>query len=356
MAIKLSSRAQKAGLPPGTLIHTGQSSNEPVQLSVIAYSDPHFEEYDLAKTAEIPSYRKPDRVLWVNIEGVHDVAVLEEIGNIFDLHPLVLEDILNTDQRAKIEDYGNYLYIVLRMLRYDDASETILSEQVSLILGEGFVVSFQEGGHRGDCFDPIRARIRGHKGRVRRMGADYLAYCLLDVIVDNYFLVIEQLGEQATDIEEELIDEPDQGTLRMIYRFKRELIKLRRMIWPLREVLGILERGEFPIILDGTRLFFRDVYDHTVHVVDTLESFRDLLSGMLDIYLSSVSHKLNAVMKVLTIISTIFMPLTFIAGVYGMNFKNMPEIEWYYGYPFALSLMAAITTSMLFYFRRQKWI
>lgn len=356
MAVKLSTRAQKAGLPPGTLIQNGDRGNEPVELTVIAYNDPHFEEYDLAKTSEISAYRKTDRVLWVNVEGVHDIKILEEIGTLFDLHPLVLEDILNTDQRAKIEDYTDYLYIVLRMLRFDEATDTVLSEQVSLILGNGFVVSFQEGGHRGDCFDPIRARIRGHKGRIRRMSADYLAYALLDVIVDNYFVVLEKLGEKATDIEEELIDEPGQGTLRLIYRFKRELITLRRMIWPLREVLGILERGEFPIIGDATRLFFRDVYDHTVHVVDTLESFRDLLSGMLDIYLSSVSHKLNSVMKVLTIISTIFMPLTFIAGVYGMNFKFMPELEWHYGYPFAIGLMGLITASMLIYFRRQKWI
>ena len=255
-------------------------------------------------------------------------------GSATDFHPLVLEDILNTDQRPKMEEYGDYLYIVLKMLHDKGKGNQIEAEQVSLVLGPNFVFSFQESG--GDVFDQIRERLRTGKGRLRKMGADYLAYTLVDAIVDYYFVILEKLGERIELLEEELVAHPRTETLKEIHTLKREMIFLRKAVWPLREVISGLQRGESPLVQKTTGIYLRDVYDHTIQVIDTIETFRDMLSGVLDIYLSSVSNRLNPVMKVLTIIATVFMPLTFLAGVYGMNFKYMPELEWRWGYPVAL--------------------
>ncbi len=293
-------------------------------------------------------------VNWINIDGLHQIEVLEKLGECYGFHPLVLEDILNTDQRPKMEDSGDYLYIVLRMLNYNDKSSEIETEQVSLILGPNFVFSFQE--KEEDVFDPVRERIRNNKGRIRKMGADYLAYALLDSIVDNYFTIMEKLGETIEFLEEELVTQPVPETLQTIHQLKRELIFLRKAVWPLREVISGLERGELVLIKETTRVYLRDVYDHTIQVIDTIETFRDMISGMLDIYLSSVSNRLNSVMKVLTIIATIFMPLTFIAGIYGMNFKFMPELEWRWGYPMVWVLVIFISVFMLIYFKKKRWL
>ena len=293
-------------------------------------------------------------VTWINIDGLHSIETIEKIGKHFELHPLILEDILNTGQRPKCEDYEKCLFMVLKMLRYNDEDNSVRSEQVSLVLGQNFVISFQEAV--GDVFEQVRDRIRNAKGRIRKMAADYLAYTLIDSIVDNYFLILERIGEQIESMEEELIAKPSDKTVRMIHSLKRELIFLRKSVWPLRELINSLQKTESSLITDSTEPYLRDVYDHTIQVIDTIESFRDMVSGMLDIYLSSISNQMNAVMKVLTIIATIFIPLTFIAGIYGMNFKYMPELEWRWGYGLVLLVMIAIAVIMLIYFRRKKWL
>jgi magnesium transporter len=293
-------------------------------------------------------------VTWINIDGLHQIEILEKIGECYGLHPLVLEDILNTDQRPKMEDYGDYIYIVLKMLDQGNNSNEIVTEQISLILGPNFVFSFQE--KEGDVFDPIRERIRNGKGRIRKMGGDYLAYALLDSIVDNYFIILEKLSEKIEYLEEKLITRPTPETLQTIHHIKREMIFLRKAIWPLREVIGGLERNESSLIEESTKIYLRDIYDHTIQTIDTIETFRDMVSGMLDIYLSSVSNRLNSVMKVLTIIATIFMPLTFLAGIYGMNFKYMPELEWRWGYPAIWLIMIGIGIFMLVYFKKKNWL
>jgi magnesium transporter len=346
-------RSKKSGLPPGTLVHIGEKKTEEPKITVIDYDELHVEEREVKTVEECFIFKERPTITWINMDGLHQVDVLEKLGKCYGLHPLVLEDILNTDQRPKMEDYGEYLYIVLKMLE-PDKSAGFLLEQISLIVGTNFVLSFQE--RAGDVFNPIRERIRSGAGRIRKMGADYLAYTILDSIVDNYFIVLEKFGERIEFLEEKLVTQPTSETLQIFHHLKREMIFLRKAVWPLREVINSLERGESSLIQQGTRIFLRDVYDHSIQVMDTIETFRDMVSGMLDIYLSSVSNRLNAVMKVLTIIATIFMPLTFLAGVYGMNFKFMPELEWRWGYPSALLLMFAVGSLMLIYFKKKKWL
>lgn len=350
----LKHRSRKAGLPPGALVHIGERKTETVKISVLDYDEATCQEAVLSELEQCLVYRDRDSVTWLDIEGVHDARVLEKIGECFGLHPLVVEDILNTDQRPKMEDYGDYIYIVMRML--SDGGEQALfgSEQVSLILGANFVLSIQEGAE-GDVFEPVRSRIRSGKGQARKLGADYLAYSLIDAVVDNYFIILEKTGEYLEALEEDLINEPRRDTLPHIHRLKREMIYLRKSVWPLREVLSGMQRRDSPLIRAGTAYYLRDVYDHTIQVIDNVETFRDMLSGMLDIYLSSVSNRTNEVMKVLTVIATLFIPLTWIAGVYGMNFKQMPELAWEWGYPAVWGVMATVTIGMLAYFKKKKW-
>jgi len=347
-------RSKKAGLPPGTLVHIGERKAEIPKITIMDYSETLFQEKEVKTIEECFLFKDTPTITWINIDGLHQVEILEKLGECYGFHPLVLEDILNTDQRPKVEDYGEYLYIVLKMLDQSNQSNEILTEQMSLILGPSFVISFQE--REGDVFDSIRERIRTGKGRIRKMGADYLTYSLLDSIVDNYFIVMEKLGEKIEFLEEELVKRPIPETLQTIHHLKREMIFFRKAVWPLREVIGSLERGELPLVKETTRIYLRDVYDHTIQVIDTIETFRDMVSGMLDIYLSSVSNRLNSVMKVLTIIATIFMPLTFIAGIYGMNFKYMPELEWKWGYPTVWIAVILIGVSMLIYFKKKGWL
>jgi magnesium transporter len=347
-------RSKKAGLPPGTLVHIGEQKAEKTRITIIDYDEVGFQEKKIKTVEECFSFKDKPTVTWINVDAIHQVEVLELLGECFGLHPLVLEDILNTDQRPKLEDFGDYLFIVLKTFYYNDPSDELEPEQISLILGPSFVMSFQE--REGDVFDPIRERIRNGKGRIRRMGADYLAYCLLDSIVDHYFVVLEQVGEEVEFLEEELVTNPTPETLQTIHNLKRDMIFLRKSVWPLREVVGALERGELSLIRESTGIYFRDVYDHTIQVVDTIETFRDMISGMLDIYLSSVSNRMNEVMKVLTIIATIFIPLTLITGIYGMNFHYMPELGWRWGYPMVWLVMLVIGVVMLVYFRRKKWL
>jgi len=347
-------RSRKAGLPPGTLVHIGEQKAEEVKITAIDYDEARFQEREIETVEECFLFKDKPTVTWINVDGIHEVEVLELLGECFGLHPLVLEDILNTDQRPKMEDFSDYIFIVLKTFSYNDQRDELEAEQISLILGPSFVLSFQE--RTGDVFDPIRERIRNGKGRIRRMGADYLAYCLLDSIVDHYFVVLEQVGEEVEFLEEELVTNPTPETLQTIHNLKRDMIFLRKSVWPLREVIGALERGELSLIRESTGIYLRDVYDHTIQVVDTIETFRDMISGMLDIYLSSVSNRMNEVMKVLTIIATIFIPLTLIAGIYGMNFQYMPELGWRWGYPVVWLVMLVIGVLMLVYFRRKKWL
>ena len=355
MAEMIKKRSQKAGLPPGTLIHIGEQRAEAAKITVIDYDDISFQEKELKTVEECFPYKDKPTMTWINIDGLHQKDVLEKLSGHFGFHPLVMEDIMNTDQRPKMEDYADYLYIVLKMLYYNDKENKITTEQVSLIVAPHIVISFQEG-LEGDVFSPLRERLRNDKGKVRKMGSDYLAYSMIDAVVDSYFMILEKLGERIETLEEELISDPGTETLHEIHYIKREMIFLRKAVWPLREVIGMMMRGESPLIHDSMKIYLRDVYDHTIQVIDTIETLRDMVAGMLDIYLSSVSNRLNAVMKVLTIIATIFIPLTFIVGVYGMNFKYMPELEWRFGYPLIWLVMIAISISMLLLFRRKKWL
>ncbi|MGB2769274.1 MAG: magnesium/cobalt transporter CorA [Candidatus Zixiibacteriota bacterium] len=343
------------GLSPGALVHVGKKKIEKVRIRLIDYDEAQLQEKEPKTIEECFPFKDLPTVTWVNIDGLHDVKVMEKVGKHFGLHSLVLEDILNTEQRPKVEDFDDHIFVVLKMLYYDETDGEIRAEQISIILGSNFVLSFQE--RVGDIFNPLRERIRSAKGRVRKMGPDYLAYNLLDAVVDNYFTVLEKLGEQIEGMEEELVTNPTPETLQKIHNLKREMIFLRKSVWPLREVVSRLERGESKLIHESTGIYLRDVYDHTIQVIDTIETYRDMLSGMLDIYLSSISNRMNQVMKVLTIIATIFIPLTFVAGIYGMNFEYMPELKWHWFYPKAFWLvMLGVAAVMLVYFRRKRWL
>jgi len=347
-------RSKKAGLPPGTLIHIGERKAEEAKITIIDYDGDHYQERETRTVEECFSFKDKPTVTWINIDGIHETQILEKLGDCYGFHHLVLEDILNTDHRPKMEDYGDYIYVVLKMLYFDKEGQQIAADQVSLILGSNFVISFQE--REGELFETIRGRIRNGKGRIRKMGADYLAYSVIDAIVDQYFVVLEKLGEEIEFLEDQLVSHPTPATLQTLHNLKREMLMLRKSVWPLREAISCLERGESSLLKETTAVYLRDVYDHTIQVIDTIETFRDMLSGMLDIYLSSISNKMNEVMKVLTIIATLFMPLTFLAGIYGMNFKYMPELEKQWGYPAILLLMLAIAIVMLVYFKRKRWL
>lgn len=350
----LRGRTKKAGLPPGTVVYVGKKKAQKTRIRLIDYNETHIEEKDIKDIEEAFVFTDAPRVTWINIDGLEKVDVIEKIGKHFQLHPLVIEDIASTEQRPKMEDYTEYLYIVLKMLRYDEKDREVTSEQISLILGPNWVISFQET--EGDVFDPIRDRLKTGKGRIRKMGADYLVYALIDAVVDNYFSVLERMGENIENIEDELIANPEPSTLKNIHILRRQVIALRKSIWPLREVVNGMGRLELKLVNKTTSVYLRDVYDHTVQIIDNVETFRETISGMIDIYLSSLSNKMNEVMKVLTIIATIFIPLTLIAGVYGMNFTYMPELKSPWGYPLVLVSMLAVVSLMLVYFKKKKWI
>ncbi len=347
-------RSHKTGLPPGTLVHVGERRAEKVRIRILDYDAEQFEEKEAKTIEESFPFKDKPTVTWINIDGLHEVEIIEKLGSHFGLHPLLLEDILNTDQRPKMEDYGDYIFVVLKMLYPGGNEDQIEAEQVSLILGSNFVISFQE--REGDVFDPVRDRIRKSKGRIRKGSSDYLAYALLDAVVDNYFLILEKVGEKIEDTERQLTAEPSPKILRDIRELKNEMIFMRKSVWPLRELLSGLERGESTLVHESTGIYLRDVYDHTIQIMDTVESYRDMISGMVDIYLSSVSNKMNEVMKTLTIFASIFIPLTFFVGIYGMNFTNMPELGWRWGYFALLGFLAIVGLSLLVYFRRKKWL
>jgi magnesium transporter len=346
--------SQKAGLPPGALVHIGKESTEKIIVSIMDFDQDNL----LERTPDtIEAIFSPERQLsfrWVNITGVHEIDFIEKIGRYFNIHPLTLEDIVNTGQRSKVEDYGHYLYMVSRMLFFDESKGEFHSEQISIILGEGFLISFQEV--EGDVFNGVRERIRKGRGRIRQSGCDYLAYSLLDAIVDNYFVVLGIFGDKIEMLDEQLLENPSPEISGMIHEMKREMIYLRKQVWPLREVLGNLSKAGPVLVKESTAVYLRDVYDHTIQVMDTIESYRDILSGMMENYLSVVSTKMNEVMKLLTIIATIFIPITFVVGVYGMNFHYMPELEWKWGYFMVLGFMLCVVVFMLICFKRKNWL
>ncbi len=353
--INYSRRAhEKAGQPPGTPLFIGRKKMEEVRVSYIRYNENLHEEKDNSTPKECADLCKSSDVVWINIEGIHDAGAIEEIGELFNIHSLTVEDILNTMQRPKFEDFDSYLFIVLKMLSFTDINTGMDREQVCMILGENFVITFQE--KPGDVFDTVREQIRGCRGRIRREGADYLAYALIDAVVDSYFLILETIGDQIEEIEDQVILTPDPDNVSKIHRFKRAMLFMRRTVWPLREEIALLEKSGSDLVRKSTAVFLRNLYDHTIQVIDTVETYRDVISGMHDMYLSSVSNRMNQIMKVLTIIATIFIPLTFISGVYGMNFRYMPEINWRWGYFMILGFMLAVSIVMLSYFKKKKWI
>ncbi|MHA2227360.1 MAG: magnesium/cobalt transporter CorA [Candidatus Hodarchaeales archaeon] len=347
-------RKKKVGLPPGTPVFVGHRKTEETKITVLDYDEMNCEEKEVKTVEECLPFKARPTITWINIDGLHDTSILEKFGEHFNLHPLLLEDVLNTDQSPKIDDYENNLYTVLKMLNCDEERKNVVIEQISLILGENYVLSFQERPE--DVFNPIRERIKGKKGKIRSYGADFLLYALIDVIVDNYFLILERLSERIEFLEEEVVTAPGTETLQLIHSLKTNIIFIRKAVWPLRELISRLERGGSELIQIETQKYIRDVYDHVIQVIDTVETLRDIVSGLLDIYLSSVSNKMNEVMKVLTIIATIVIPMTVISGIYGMNFQLMPELAWPIGYPMALSLMLLVAIIMLSYFWKKKWL
>jgi magnesium transporter len=324
------------------------------RLSLIAYTPDRFFEKTDCCLEDCMVSREAEGVRWINVDGLSDPQLLEKLMGAFGIHPLVLEDVMALEQRPKLEDYGEYLFAVLNMLTLDKESGSTVSEQVSVILGKGFVISVQE--NPGDVFDTVRERLRSGRGRLRKMGSDALAYSLFDAVVDGYFIVLENLSDRVEALEDELVGSPNRETLQSLHGLRSELNFVRRCVWPLRELIGNLERRDSPLLDEALTPYLRDLYDHTVQVLESVESLRETLSGFLDIYLSSLSNRMNEIMKVLTVISTLFIPLTFIAGVYGMNFRTMPELEWPWGYPLVLGAMAGIAAVMLRYFRRKGWV
>lgn len=354
MAVTLKHRSKKAGLPPGSLIHVGQIIDPKIHISLVDYDPHHLVEMKDISIDQCLRYMQKPTVTWINIRGIHDSNVLNTIGKHFGLHSLLLEDVMNSGQRSKLDYYKDHIYIVMRSLSYDSTADLISDEQVSIVFGKNFLITFLEDS--AEVIEPVLARIRNGNQRIRSMGTDYLCYAIMDSIVDHYFVILEVVDRQIEELEEALMHDPGANTMHRIQHLKRGIILLRKSIWPTREVVNNFRRLDTPLITETTKVYMHDVYDHTIQAIDTIESFRDISSGLLDVYLSNISQRMNEVMKVLTVVATIFVPLTFIASIYGMNFEYMPEIHSKWGYPFALSLMLIVGGVMLVFFKRKKWI
>ncbi|MET2984025.1 magnesium/cobalt transporter CorA [Aureibaculum conchae] len=351
----MSKKRNKIGLPPGSVVFTGNKKMEKVQIHYIQYDNELFEEKTLSNHDKIILHQSPEEeVDWYDIRGVHDTVLIEKLGHTFNIHPLILEDVSNTYQRPKCEEYENGIFIIIKALAFDKTETKITIEQVAICFRKGFVISFQET--ESDLFEAVRKRIQSKKGRIRQKGADYLAYSLIDVIVDNYFLLLEDIGEEIESLEDRMLDNQDSNNKSAIHRLKKELLTIRKSIAPLREAIGRFAKTDSPLVEKDTPVFIRDLYDHTIQVMDTVESFRDLLNGLQDLYISEVSFKMNQVMQMLTLVATIFIPLTFLAGIYGMNFENIPELRWKYGYFAFWGFIVVIFVGLLIYFKRKKWL
>ncbi len=346
--------SKKTGMQPGSLVYTGKQKSEQVRVKLIRYNSEKLEEQEFAGFKGMPMPGGEFTVSWIDTKALHDPSVIETSGKLFDIHPLVLEDILNTNQRPKIEFSENHIFIVLKMLIWNEKELLIETEQISIIVGDNYVITYQE--NYDDIFDSLRERLRKGKGQIRNLGADYLAYSLLDMIVDYYYIILEQIGVQIEENEEELLKAPRQEILKAVYILKRENLLLRKSVWPLRELVSRMERTETPLLRKSTLPFIRDLQDHTTIVIETVESYMEMIASLIELYLSMGNNRLNEVIKILTIISTIFIPLTFLVGVYGMNFRYMPELEWRWGYFAVLAVMAVIAGLMVWFFRRKKWL
>jgi magnesium transporter len=345
-------RGNKVGAAPGTLVHIGDISTPDTDIYAIHYDQHTIHEQKIVQIGDCRSQGSDNQTSWINVDGLHHPEIIRELGELYGIHPLVQEDILNTDHRPKVEVHDDHLYIVIKMLQFDEQSECLKSEQVSLIVGDNYLLSFQE--KTGDVFNGVRERVRSGR-KIRQLGPGYLAYALIDAVVDNYFVLLEKFGDAIEDLEQQLLDNPGKFTLNKIHHFKREMLLLRKVVWPLRELLSSLSRDESVILSRETRVHLRDVYDHSIHIIDNVETLRDLLSGMLDLHMSSSNQRMNEIMKTLTLFATIFMPLTFIAGVYGMNFEHMPELSWSWGYPATWLVMGSIAGGLLIYFKWRRW-
>lgn len=347
------------GTAPATLLAREDAAGQAATLKLIQYDAESCSEREYGSLAELMAEFDPAKVNWINVDGIGDAGLLKAIGEQFGLHPLTLEDVLNTTQRPKVEYFDEYLFLVSEMVYFDQESRLAV-EQVSLFLGDAFVLTVQE--ERGsDVFDSVRTRLRAGRGFARKRGPDYLVYALMDAIVDQFFPVLETLGDGVEELEEELLDKPSKDTLRRLYEVKRLLIQLRRAAWPHREIFGSLMRDDSARITPATTVFLRDCYDHITQIIDIIESYRDLSAGLMDVYLSSLGFRTNEIMRVLTVVSTIFIPLTFLAGVYGMNFDtkspfNMPELDWEYGYLYFWAVSAVIISITLWIVKRKKWL
>ncbi len=354
MARFLKNKDASIGHAPGELIFIGQKKVEETTIRVIDYDHEHLSDQELKDIKDGLPYKETPTVSWININGLHDTEVISQVGEAFDIHPLVLEDIVNTGQRPKMEDYDDYLFFGLKMMRYDEDEGVIQSEQLSIVLGKSFILTFQE--RPGDVFEPVRERIRKHKGRIRKVGIDYLAYALLDTVVDNYIFIIERMGEQIEDIETEILDNPTQDVLERINDYKREMNYLRKVIRPAREFMLQLARLDSDVIHEDTVPFLKDLLDLVSQAVEVVDTYREMLSDHLNIYNTGVNNRLNEIMKVLTIFSAIFIPLTFIAGIYGTNFDNVPELHFRYSYFVMWGAFVAVALAMLRFFRGKNWL
>ena len=346
-------RSDKAGLPPGSLVGVSGESCTVTTIKLFTYSPDEWTETDPRTIGEVPEL-DPNRITWLDIDGLDDTSIVTSVGERFHLHPLLLEDVLNTDHRPKLEEYPEQLFVVAKMLSLDEETEGIVDEQISLVLGKGYVVTFQE--KPGDVLDPIRDRIRHNTGRVRKMGADYLLYALLDVIVDNYFLIVEDLGERIEALERKISVRPGNEDLLTIQEIRSLLITVARYSTPVRELAGRMNTVQSDLVSKGTRRYVNDLQDHTVYIAESINTFRDMLTNLENTYHAGQNARMTQVMKLLTMISTIFIPLTFVVGIYGMNFDHMPELRWKYGYFIVMGIMAVIAGIMLMWFRRKRWL
>jgi magnesium transporter len=355
MSQTFSTPSDKVGFPPGSIVHVGNIHQENTKLSLIHYSPDNIEECEVESLEQILDYRKNGTVTWVIIEGLNDADMVGRIGALFDIHPLVLEDILTTHQRPKFEEYDHYLYIVIKSLIPSSEEFSVQTEQISLLVLEGLVFAFKEKSD--DLFSPVKQRIYTSKGHFRSMGSDYLTYAILDIIVDNLFILVDSLDETTLSLEDNLIsEEPTRAILVTIQKLKRELIHIRKYVSPLRELMAGMMRSDSELIHEKTQIYLRDVSDHSIRIIESIESYQNILAGLLDIYISSISNKMNEIMKVLTVFASIFIPLTFIAGIYGMNFTDMPELHWKWGYPAIWVVFITITVVLLAYFKKKKWL
>lgn len=349
---KKSKQSEIVGKAPGSLIYTGMQKDVKVTMSVIRYNSDSYEKFQIDNVSDMGVEKKVEQVSWININGIHDTKIIESIGRDFELHSLLLEDILNIEQRPKIEQYGDNIVVFFKMLYLTDKELDI--EPISIVLGPNYLISFQE--REGDIFDNVRERIENSNGRIRKRGSDYLLFALMDAVIDNYFVVMEEIAERLEALEDKLFEDSDETLLYELQQYRKQIVRMRRSIYPLREVVGRLDRSQYDIILEDTERFFRDLYDHTIQIIETIETFKETVSSLKDVYMTGVSNRMNEIMKVLTLIATIFIPVTFVAGVYGMNFDHMPELHWEYGYPAAWTLMALMGLGMFIFFRKKKWL